>query len=410
MESIDHATAAQCPIIVAINKCDLPGANVDKTRRELMERGLVPEELGGDTIIVEVSAKTGQGVDHLLEMISLQAEVMELNANPNRSAVGVVLEAYLDKGRGPVANVLVQEGKLSVNDIVVAGQAYGKIRAMTNENGQKVTSAGSSTPVEILGLSLVPAAGDTFDVVADMKLAEKVASQREQKEKAIAAAANRPSLDALYLKMQNGDQEELKVMVKADVKGTMEAIKDSLIKLSNEKVKVTVISASVGGITESDVLLASTANAIIIGFNVRPTGKARKLADQQGIEIRLYSVIYEILDSIEGAMKGLLAPTIQQKVIGTAEVREVFRIPKVGTIAGTYVTSGNVSRNGFARLVRDSVQIWEGAVDSLRRFKEDVKEVSQGYECGIGLKGFNDLKEGDIIEFYLEEEVETQLH
>ncbi|MBN2343959.1 MAG: translation initiation factor IF-2 [Deltaproteobacteria bacterium] len=409
IEAIEHARAAGCPIIVAINKCDLPNADVQKARRMLMEYNLIPEELGGDTIIVEVSAKSGQGIDQLLEMISLQAEIMELTANPKRAAGGVVLEAYLDKGRGPVAHVLVQDGTLDANDIIVAGQAFGKIRAMTNERGQKISKAGPSTPIEILGLSTVPAAGDAFDVVADMKIAEKVGAQREEKERLSAVGAARPSLDALYLKMQEGEQAELKLLVKADVRGTLEAIRESLVKLSNDKVKVTVVSASVGGITESDVLLASTADAIIIGFNVRPAGKARKLADEQGIEIKIYSVIYDILDSVEASMKGLLAPTIEQKVIGEADVREVFRIPKVGAIAGSYVTNGKVVRNGFARLIRESVQIWEGEVDSLRRFKDDAKEVQSGYECGIGLKGFNDIKEGDVIEFYLEEEVETQM-
>lgn len=409
VEAIDHARSAGCPIIVAINKCDMPTANVEKTRRMLMEYNLIPEELGGDTIIVEVSAKTGQGVDQLLEMISLQAEIMELTANEKRAAAGVVLEAYLDKGRGPVAHVLVQDGTLDSNDIIVAGQAFGKIRAMTNERGQKVSKAGPSTPVEILGMSAVPSAGDTFDVVSDMKLAERVASQREEKERMTAAAASRPSLDALYAKMQAGEQAELKVLIKADVRGTLEAIKDALIKLSNEKVKVTVVSASVGGITESDVLLASTADAIIIGFNVRPAGKARKLADEQAIEIKIFSVIYDIIDAVQLAMKGLLAPTIEQKVIGEAQVREVFRIPKVGAIAGCYVTSGKVMRSSKVRLIRDSVQIWEGEVDSLRRFKDDTKEVASGYECGVGLRGFNDIKQDDILEFYLEEEVETEL-
>ncbi|MBN2717164.1 MAG: translation initiation factor IF-2 [Deltaproteobacteria bacterium] len=409
IEAIEHARASNCPIIVAINKCDMPTANVEKARRMLMEYNLIPEELGGDTIIVEVSAKTGQGIDQLLEMISLQAEMMELTANTKRPAAGVVLEAYLDKGRGPVAHVLVQDGTLDSNDILVAGQAFGKIRAMTNERGQKVSKVGPSTPVEILGLSAVPSAGDTFDVVSDMKLAEKVASQREEKERMTADAASRPSLDALYARMQEGETAELKVLVKADVRGTLEAIKDSLIKLSNSQVKVTVVSGSVGGITESDVLLASTAEAIILGFNVRPAGKARKLADEQGIEIKIFSVIYDIIDAVQLAMKGLLAPTIEQKVIGEAQVREVFRIPKVGAIAGCYVTNGKVMRNCLVRLVRDSVQLWEGEVDSLRRFKDDAKEVASGYECGIGLKGFNDIKEGDVLEFYLEEEVETQL-
>jgi translation initiation factor IF-2 len=375
-----------------------------------MEHNLIAEELGGDTIIVDVSAKTGQGVEQLLEMISLQAEVMELSANPERPAAGVVLEAYLDRGRGPVANIMVQEGTLRTGDIIVAGAAFGRIRAMTDEHGRKIAKAGPSTPIEVLGLSSVPGAGDTFDVVADMKIAEKVGSSRTEKTKVSMMPSSRPSLEDLYQQMQEGGQADLKVIVKSDVQGTMDAVKDSLIKLSNDKVKVTVVSASVGGITESDVLLASTAGAIIIGFNVRPAGKARKLAEEQNVEIKIFSIIYEILDAIKAAMLGLLAPATEEEVIGMAEVREIFTIPKIGTIAGSYVTEGKVVRNGFARLIRDSVQIWEGKVSSLRRFKDDAKEVAAGFECGIGLKGYNDIKVGDVVEFYLEKEVEATLN
>jgi translation initiation factor IF-2 len=411
IEAINHARAAEVPIIVAINKCDLPGANPERTRRMLMEHNLLPEELGGDTIIVEVSAKTGAGIDKLLEMISLQAEVMELSANPQRPASGVVLEAYLDRGRGPVANIIVQQGTLRPGDIMVAGPAHGKIRAMADEGGRKVTEAGPSTPVEVLGLDAVPSAGDTFDVVADMRLAEKVAETRAERRAASqAASASRPSLEALYQQMQQSEQVDLKLIVKSDVQGTMEALRDSLTKLSGEKVKVIVVHASVGGITESDVLLAATAGAIIIGFNVRPAGKAKKLAAEQGVDLRVYSIIYEVVDAVKQAMVGLLAPVFQEEALGQAEVREVFSIPKVGTIAGSYVTEGKVVRGSRARLIRDSVQVWEGRLGSVRRFKEDVREVAAGFECGIGLEGYNDIKVGDVVEIYTEKQVEATLN
>ena len=409
IEAIQHARAAECPIIVAINKCDLQDADPGRAKRMLMEHGLVPEELGGDTIMVELSAKTGKGVDQLLEMLSLQAEVMELDANPLRPGAGVVLEAYLDKGRGPVANILIKEGTLRVGDILVAGAAHGRVRAMTDERGRKTAEAGPATPVEVLGLSSVPAAGDVVDVVADMKLAEKVTSARDERVRASIAPSMRPSLETLYSQLQNEEQAELKVVVKTDVQGTMEALREALEKLSTEKVKITVVGASCGGITESDVLLASTAGAIILGFNVRPAGKARSLADEQGVEIKIYSIIYELLDAVKAAMLGLLTPTTEEEVIGMAEVRETYNIPKHGTIAGSYVTEGKVMRNGFARLIRDSVQIWEGKVSSLRRFKDDVKEVVAGLECGIGLAGYNDIRVGDVVEFYLEKEVAATL-
>jgi translation initiation factor IF-2 len=409
IEAIDHARAAEVPIIVAINKCDLPTANPDKTRRMLMEHNLVPEDLGGDIIMVEVSAKTGQGVDKLLEMIALQAEVMELSANPKRPASGVVLEAYLDRGRGPVANVLVQEGILHVGDVLVAGASFGKIRAMTDEHGRKIKEAGPSTPIEVLGLTLVPGAGDQFDVASDMKVAEKVGKTRADKTRAVVTELTKPSLEALYEQMQTNDQVDLNLIIKTDVQGTMEALKESLSKLSTEKVKVAIVHASVGGITESDVNLASTAGAIIIGFNVRPAGKARRMAEEQGVEIRLFGIIYEVLDSIKQAMIGLLAPEFKEEVLGQVEVRNTFNIPKIGTIAGSYVAEGKVVRNARARLIRDSVQIWEGKLGSLKRFKDDVKEVASGFECGISLDGYNDVKIGDVIEVYREKEVEATL-
>ncbi len=410
IEAINHARAADVPIIVAINKCDLPGADTERTRRMLMEQSVVPEELGGDVIITEVSAKTSQGVDKLLEMISLQAEVLELSANPKRPASGIVLEAYLDRGRGPVANVLVQEGTLRVGEVLVAGAAFGKIRALTDEHGRQVKEAGPSTPVEVLGLASVPGAGDQFDVAADMKTAEKVGKTRADKTKASSVgAAAKPSLEALYEQMQASETVELKVIVKTDVQGTMEALKESLEKLSSDKVKVQVVHASVGGITESDVLLASTANALIIGFNVRPAGKARRVAEEQGVEISLFSIIYEVVDSVKAAMLGLLEPEVKEETLGQVEVRDTFTIPKIGTIAGSYVTEGKVVRNSKARLIRDSVQIWEGRLASLRRFKDDVKEVASGFECGISLAGYNDVKVGDVIEIYTEKEIEATL-
>ncbi len=410
IEAINHSRAADVPIIVAINKCDLPGADSERTRRMLLEQSLVPEELGGDTIICEVSAKTGEGVDKLLEMIALQAEVLELTASSQRPASGIVLEAYLDRGRGPVANVLVQDGTLQAGEFLVAGAAFGKIRAMTDEHGRSLKEAGPSTPIEVLGLDAVPIAGDQFDVAADMKVAEKVAKSRADKNRAATTmTAAKPSLESLHELMQAQDQVELKVIVKTDVQGTTEALRESLEKQSTEKVKVTIVHASPGGITESDVLLASTAEAIIIGFNVRPAGKARKVASEQGVEIRLFSIIYDVIEAVRGAMLGLLAPEITEEIIGQVEVRDTFTIPKVGTIAGAYVIEGKVLRSSRARLIRDSVQIWEGKLGSLRRFKDDVKEVQNGFECGISLEGYKDVKVQDIIEIYIEKETEASL-
>ncbi|MCU0661469.1 MAG: translation initiation factor IF-2 [Myxococcota bacterium] len=405
IEAINHARAAKVPIIVAINKCDMPTANPERTRRMLLEQALISEDLGGETIMVEVSAKTGQGVDKLLEMIALQSEVMELDANPQRAARGVVLEAYLDRGRGPVANVLVQEGTLNMGDFLVVGSSHGKIRALTDEFGRKVKNAFPSTPVEILGLETVPGAGDSFDVVSDMKTAEKVAKSRFDKDRSrMSLSTGKPSLEALYEQMQGSDQVELRLIIKTDVQGTMEALRDSLEKQSTEKVKVAVVHSSVGGITESDVLLASTAGAIIIGFNVRPAGKARTMAEEQGVEIRLFSIIYEVIDSVKAAMLGLLSPEVREETLGSAEVRETFTIPKIGTIAGLHVTSGKIVRSGRARLFRDAVQVWQGRIGSLRRFKDDVKEVQSGFECGISFDGCNDIRVGDVIEVFVEKQ------
>jgi len=410
IEAINHAKAAEVPIIVAINKCDLPGADPDRARRMLMEQGLVPEDLGGDIIVVEASAKTGEGLDKLLEMIGLQSEVMEITANPKRIASGVVLEAYLDRGRGPVANIMVQDGTLTTGEIIVAGPAFGKIRAMSDENGRMVKQAGPSTPVEVLGLSAVPGAGDTFDAVADIKVAEKVSKTREEKSRANLAGSSKPSLEALYEQLQSSNEQvDLKLIIKADVQGTVEALKDSLSKLTTDKVKVTVVQALPGGITESDVLLADTAGAIIIGFNVRPAGKARKMAETQGVEIHVYSIIYEVVDAVKKAMVGLLAPETAEEVLGQVEVRDTFVIPKIGTVAGSYVTEGKVVRNSRARLFRDSIKIWEGKLGSVRRFKDDVKEVASGFECGLSLESYNDIKVGDVIEIYTEKEVEATL-
>jgi translation initiation factor IF-2 len=406
IEAIHHSRAAGVPIIVAINKCDVPAANPERTRRMLLEQGLVSEDLGGEIIMVEVSAKTGQGVDKLLEMIALQSEVMELDANPQRAARGVVLEAYLDRGRGPVANVLVQEGTLKVGDFLVLGSSHGKVRALTDEFGRKVKSADPSSPVEILGLESVPGAGDSFDVVSDMKTAEKVARSRSDKDRTrMISASTRPSLEALYEQMQTSEQVELKLIIKTDVQGTMEALRDSLEKLSTEKVKVTVVHFSVGGITESDVLLASTSGAVIIGFNVRPAGKARSMAEDQGVDIKLFSIIYEVIDAVKAAMLGLLSPEVKEETLGSAEVRNTFSIPKIGTIAGLYVTNGKIVRSGKARLFRDSVQVWQGRIASLRRFKDDVKEVASGFECGISFDGCNDIRVGDVIEVFIEKQV-----
>jgi len=409
VEAINHAKAAEVPIVVALNKMDLAGVDPEKVLRQLSEQGLVAEEWGGQVTVCRVSARTGDGLDNLLEMLNLQAEIMELDASPDNAAKGTVLEAYLDKGRGPVANVLVQDGTLTPGDIVVAGMAFGKVRALTNEFGQSVKKATPSTPVEILGLSDVPEAGNQFDVVSGMKVAQQISDSRQSKVRASGAVDPKVSLQDLFQKIQEGETQGLKLVVKADVQGSLEAMNDALVKLTNDEVRVEVIHSAVGGITESDVMLASASGAIIIGFNVRPAGKARKMAEEQKVEIKVFKVIYEAIDEVKKALSGLLEPIVQEEALGQAEVRDTFHVPKVGTIAGCAVIEGKVQRNAKARIIRDSVQVWEGKMGSLKRFKDDVKEVTQGYECGIGLDGFNDVKIGDVIEVFITREVRPEL-
>jgi len=410
IEAANHAKAADVPIMVALNKIDLPVANPERILRQLADQGLVVEEWGGQTTICKVSARTGEGVDTLLEMLALQADLMELTANPDRPARGAVLEAYLDKGRGPVANVLVLDGMLRSGDIVVAGTAHGKIRALTDDFGQSVKEAGPSTPVEILGLNEVPNAGDPFDVLSSMKMAEQIADNRQKKvTKATVGDAGRVSLQDIFLRMQEGDSHDLKLIIKADVQGSLEALKEAFTKLSTDAIKVEVIHMSVGGITESDVMLASAAGAVIIGFNVRPSGRARKIAEEKKVDIQIFSIIYEAIDAVKKGLQGLLAPVFKEETMGHAEVRQTFHVPKVGTIAGCSVLEGKILRNAKARIVRDSIQIWEGKLGSLKRFKDDVREVAQGYECGISLDGFNDVKVGDVIEVFVVKEVQPEL-
>jgi len=409
-EAIDHAREAEVPIIVAVNKVDKPGANPERVKQELGNHGLAPEEWGGDTIVVPVSAKTKQGIEQLLEMILLQADVLELKANPARLAKGTIVEARLDRGRGPVATVLVQEGTLKVSDPFVCGTEFGRIRAMMDEKGQRLEQAGPSTPVEILGLGGVPEAGDVFVAVQDDAKARQIAEHRRAKQRdAEMAKTAKVSLDDLYQQIQSGEVRELKVVVKTDVQGSLEAVSDSLRRLSTDDVRLSVIHGSVGGITESDVLLASASNAVVIGFNVRPEPKAAALAEREGIDIRLYSVIYDALNDLRDALEGLLEPTREEKTLGRAEVRQTFTVSGQGVIAGCFVTEGKVHRGNQARLLRDNIVVHDGRLGSLRRFKEDVREVASGYECGIGLEGFQDLKVGDVIECYEVEEVARRL-
>ena len=407
VEAISHAKAADVAIIVAINKMDVPAANPDRVKQELTEYNLVAEEWGGDTIIVPVSAKTGEGIDQLLEMVLLTAELRELTANPNRQARGVIIEAQLDRGRGPVATVLVQNGTLSVGDTIVAGTAYGRVRAMVNDKGQRVDTAGPSTPVEVIGFSDVPDAGDTMNAAQDDKLSRMVAEERRDKIKVQQLKTmSKASLEDLFSQMQAGEVKDLNLVIKADVQGSVEAVRQAMEKLSNDEVRVRCVHGGVGAITSSDVMLASVANAIIIGFNVRPDTTARDSAEKEKVDIRLYRVIYHATEEIQAAMKGLLAPQYKENVLGSAEVRQVFRVTGVGQIAGSYVTSGDIRRNAQARLIRDGVVIYESKIDSLKRFKDDAREVHQGYECGIGLENYNDIKDGDIIECYVMEEIE----
>jgi translation initiation factor IF-2 len=409
-EAIDHARAAEVPIIVAVNKIDKPDANPERVKQELGNFGLAPEEWGGDTIVVPVSAKTKEGIDQLLEMILLQADVLELKANPKRLAKGTIVEARLDRGRGPVATVLVQEGTLNIGDPFVCGVEFGRVRAMMDDKGRRIDSAGPSTPVEILGLGGVPDAGDVFVAVQDDAKARQVAEHRRGKQRdAEMAKTAKVSLDDLYQQIQSGDVRELKVVVKTDVQGSLEAVSDALRRLSTDDVRLNVIHGSVGGITESDVLLASASNAVVIGFNVRPEPKAAGLAEREGIDIRLYTVIYDALNDLRDALEGLLEPTRQEKVLGRAEVRQTFTVSGQGVIAGCFVTEGKMQRGSQVRLLRDHVVVHDGRMGSLRRFKEDVREVASGYECGIGLENFQDIKVGDVIEGYEVEEVARRL-
>ena len=406
VESINHAKAAEVPLIVAINKMDKPTANPDKIKEQLTKYDLIPEEWGGDTIICPISAKTGMGLEELLEMVLLTAEVQELKANPNRRAKGVVIEARLDKTRGPVATLLVQNGTLKQGDIVIAGTAVGRVRVMTNDKGRTVKTAGPSVPVEITGLAEVPAPGDEFNAVTDERMARELVEQRKQAQKdAAAKMMQKVSLDNLFAKMQEGEMKNLNLIVKADVQGSAEAVKASLEKISNEEVRVKVIHAGVGAINESDVLLASTAGAIIVGFNVRPDSSAAANAQRAGVDMRFYRVIYDAIDEIEAAMKGMLAPKFEEVVLGHAEVRMTYKVSAVGTVAGCMVKDGKVTRDGKVRVLRDNIVIYEGEIGSLQRFKDQAKEVTAGYECGMTVAGYNDIKEFDIFECFAMQEV-----
>ena len=405
IEAINHAKAANVQIIVAINKMDKEGANPDRIKQQLTEHNLVPEEWGGETICVPVSAKTHMGIDSLLESILLVAEMAELKANPNRAAKGVVIEARLDKGRGPIATLLVQNGTLNAGDIVVAGQSVGRVRVMSNERGQRIKAAGPSVPVEITGLDVTPNAGDAFDVASDEKLArELVEKKKHEAKQAEWGAQQKVTLDTLFSSLKEGEMKELNIIVKADVNGSVEAVKQNLEKLTNEEVRVRVVHGGVGAINESDVQLANVSNAIIVGFNVRPDANAQSMAERDKVEMRMYRVIYDCIEEIEAAMKGMLAPKTREVALGRIEVRNVMNLSSVGKIAGSYVLEGKVTRNALIRVVRDGIVIAEDEISSLRRFKDDVKEVQTGFECGIGLEKFNDIKEGDIFECFMMEE------
>jgi len=405
VEAINHAKAANIPIIVAINKMDKDTANPDRIKQELTEYELVPEEWGGETICVPISALKGDNIDTLLEMVLLTAEINQYKANPDRLAKGTVIEAYLDKGRGPVSTLLVQNGTLKNGDVIIAGTAVGKIRAMTNDKRMKIAAAGPSTPVEIIGLAEVPQAGDTFFVVEDERLAKELAEQRKEEDKLKRQNQYTVSLDDLFSRIQDGNMKELNIIVKADVQGSAEAVKSSLEKISNEEVRVRVIHSAVGAINESDVMLANASNAIIVGFNIRPDSAARASAEKNEVDIRLYTIIYDCIEEIEAAMKGMLAPKFKEVVLGFAEVRQVFKASGVGTIAGSYVKEGKITRNSSIRLIRDSVIVFTGEISSLKRFKDDAKEVLENFECGITIENYNDIKEGDIIEAFEMQEI-----
>lgn len=407
IEAINHAKAAGVPIIVAINKMDKLDANPDRVKQELSEHGLVPEDWGGDVITVPVSAIKGEGLDELLEMILLVSEMSELKANPNRKAVGIIIEAELDKGRGPVASVLIQKGTLKVGDSIIAGTSSGRVRAMLDNQGKRVKKAGPSTAVEILGLSEVPQAGDKLFAAKDDKKARELAGARKDQIKRDQIKSKQNiSLDDLFDQIKVGEVKDLNIIIKADVQGSIEAVKDALVKLSNEEVKVNPIHGGVGAITESDIMLATASNAIVIGFNVRPTTSATNLAERESVDIRTYRIIYKAIEDIEKAIKGMLEPEYKEVIQGRAEVRETFKVPNAGVIAGVYMLNGKVTRNSSARLLRDNIVIHEGKISSLRRFKDDVREIASGYEGGIGIENYNDIKEGDIIEAFIMEEIE----
>ena len=407
VESINHAKAAEIPIIVAINKMDLPGANPERIKQEIMKYDLIPEEYGGDTIMCEISAKTGMGVQELLEMVVLTAEMRELKANPNREASGTVIEARLDKGRGPVSTLLVQNGTLKQGDVIIAGTAVGRVRAMTDYRGRTIKTAGPSVPVEIIGMAEVPQAGDTFNAVADERMARQLAEERKQAEKdsKVKNLSGSVTLENLFAHMQEGNMKALNIIVKADVQGSAEAVKASLLKLSNDEVQVKVIHSGVGAVNESDVLLASTSNAIIVGFNVRPEAAAAAAATRAGVEIRTYRIIYECIEEVEQAMKGMLDPKFKEVVVGHATVRQTYKVSSVGTVAGCYVNDGKIQRDGSVRVVRDGIVVHEGELGSLQRFKDSVKEVTTGFECGMTIDKFNDIKEGDVFECFVMEQI-----
>ncbi|NCB29265.1 MAG: translation initiation factor IF-2, partial [Clostridia bacterium] len=406
IEAINHAKAANVPIIVAVNKIDKEGANPDRIMQQLTEYELVPEEWGGQTIVCPISAKFGKGIDNLLEMVLLTAEMQDLKANPDRKARGTVIEAKLDKGRGPVATVLIQNGTLHAGDVIIAGTAVGRVRAMTNDDGMKIETAGPSVPVEIIGLAEVPGAGDLCYAVDDEKMARELAEQRRDQEKAERnQALHKVTLDNLFESIQEGQVKELPIIVKGDVQGSVEAVRASLEKLSREEVRVRVIHCGVGAINETDVMLADASHAIIVGFNVRPDRAAAESAEIHGVDMRMYRIIYDCLEEIEQAMKGLLDPKFKEVVLGHAEVRQVFKITGAGAIAGCYVQDGKIQRNAKVRVVRDGVVFHEGVLNSLKRFKEDAKEVASNFECGMSIENYNDIKEGDIIECFLMEEI-----
>ena len=411
VEAIDHAKAAGVPIIVAVNKIDKPEANPQRVRQELVEHGIVPEDWGGQSIFSEISAKKNMGIDGLLEMVLLQAEMLELKADPGRMAKGVIIEARLDKGKGPVATILVQNGTLRVGDVFLCGANAGRVRAMNDENGRRMDAAGPSTPVEVIGFSSMPSAGDTFVVMDDERKARQIALTRLQKlKKTEPAAVKKLTLAELYSKMKEGKLKELAIVLKADAQGSIEAIKGSFESITHPEVKVRVIHSSIGGINESDVMLAAASNAIIVGFNVRPETKAQQIAEKEGVDLRLYNIIYEAVDDVKKALEGMLEPTMREKVLGRAEVRQVFAVSRLGTIAGCYVLSGVMSRacDGI-RVIRDNIVVYQGRIASLKRFKEDVREVSAGYECGVLIENFNDVKAGDVLEDFAIEKVAAKL-